>query len=165
MKTYLMLCALCLAVLIAGGATKEKGKEPKILAGQSQTNFGKYEIRPSEDPMVINGQELETYELSYENASKPIQVGFLKTKKCKTFILRNEHFEIEYACEKGVFGVKKISKDYQLIPTTRNEAVLNLSQYYNQRVICQNPTSKEEILGLIACFYPMLIKEEYLASF
>ena len=37
--------------------------------------------------------------------------------------------------------------------------------YYAQRVICQNMKSDDELLGLIACYFPSLVNEEYQASF
>ena len=70
-----------------------------------------------------------------------------------------------YQCQKHVFGVKKIDKKYQTLPSDANNEKLNKVSYYAQRVICQNPKSEDELLGLIACYFPHLINEEYQASF
>jgi len=37
--------------------------------------------------------------------------------------------------------------------------------FFSQRVISANKKSEEELLGLIACYFPVLVNEEYQASF
>jgi hypothetical protein len=72
---------------------------------------------------------------------------------------------MQYSCSKGVFGVKKMEKRFQEIPKDEVDAMLNKVNFYAQRVICQNQKSEDELLGLIACYFPKLINEEYQASF
>ena len=88
----------------------------------------------------------------------------VKEKDCTTFIVRSDEFEIEYTCNKGVFGVKKIESKYQELPKEEMALKLNKVSYYSQRVICQNKKSEDELLGLIACYFPNLINEEYQAG-
>ena len=106
MKTRLILFTICLALLSVGASAKIK--DGKALSGNSLTDFGKYTIVKSDNPMVADGKVLETYELAYENTSNPIRVGVLCEKKCTNFIVRSDEFEVQYMCNKGVFGVKKI---------------------------------------------------------
>ena len=46
-----------------------------------------------------------------------------------------------------------------------NEAVLDKEGYFTQRVISQKPKTEGELLGLIACYFPNLIKDEYQGTF
>lgn len=114
---------------------------------------------------MVGGEVLETYDLTYENTNHPIRIGLLCEKNCTNFIVRSDEFEVQYMCNEGVFGVKKIEKKYQQLPDESNLAKLNKVSYYSQRVICQNPKTQDELLGLIACYFPNLVNEEYQANF
>ncbi|HKI88046.1 MAG TPA: hypothetical protein VKA38_03395 [Draconibacterium sp.] len=163
MKTRIILFTICLALLSVGASAKIK--DGKALTGNSLTDFGKYTIVNSDNPMVADGVVLETYDLTYENTNNPIRIGVLCEKKCTNFIVRSDEFEVQYMCNKGVFGVKKIDKKYQQLPNESNLAKLNKVSYYSQRVICCNPKTQDELLGLIACYFPNLVNEEYQANF
>ncbi len=163
MKAKLFIFTICLAIASLG--TSAKIKDGKALTGNSLTEFGKYTIVKSEVPMVIEDQVLETYELTYERTSEPVQIGLVKEKDCTTFIVRSDEFEVQYSCNKGVFGVQKLDKKYQELPKEEMDAKLNRVSYFAQRVICQNKKSNDELLGLIACYFPSLINEEYQANF
>ena len=163
MKSRLILITLCFAVFSFG--LQAKVKDAKPITGKSLTTFGKYTISPVEFPMVIKGEEVKTYELNYANCNRAIQIGVVPEKNCTNFIMKCDQFEIEYVCKKGVFGVKKMSNAYSDIPKDMNEAVLDRFNYLTQRVISQKPKTENELLGLIACYFPKLIKEEYQQSF
>ncbi|WP_346854097.1 hypothetical protein [uncultured Draconibacterium sp.] len=165
MKTKLVLLSICIAILSMGATAKIK--DGKAMTGNSLTEFGKYTIVNSDVPMVYNDQALKTFELTYENTNNPVTIGLLceDKEKCKTFIVRTDDFEIEYTCKNQVFGVKKIEPRFQELPKEEMEMKLNKVSYYSQRVICQNKKSEDELLGLIACYLPDLVNDEYQASF
>ena len=123
MKTRLLILTVCLAVLSLG--TSAKIKDGKALTGNSLTDFGKYTITNSDVPMVYKNQALKTFDLVYEETNNPIQIALFPEKDCTTFIVRSAEFEIQYTCNKGVFGVKKIEKRFQELPSEANEAKLN----------------------------------------
>ena len=83
------------------------------------------------------------------------------SKKCRNFIVRADNFEIEYVCKNHVFGVRKVNESYRAVDPSVVDARLDNFQYYAQKVISQNPKNEEELLGLIACYLPSLIKEQY----
>jgi hypothetical protein len=163
MKTKLFILTICVALLSLGASAKIK--DGQALSGNSLTEFGKYTIMVSNAPMVINDEVVKTYELMYENTSNPIQVGVVKEEKCRTFIVRTDDFEIQYSCNNGVFGVKKIESRFQTLPKEEMDAKLDRANYFAQRVISTNQKSEDELLGLIACYFPKLVKENYQASF
>ena len=163
MKTKLFILTICVALLSLGASANIK--DGKALTGNSLTDFGKYTVMVSNTPMVIDGEVLKTYELTYENTSNPVQIGVVKDEKCVTYVVRSDEFEVQYNCVNGVFGVKKIESKYRTLPAEELDAKLNRVHYFSQRVICNNKKSEDEILGLIACYFPKLINEEYQASF
>ena len=163
MKTKLFLLAIGVALLTLG--TSAKIKTGSSLTGNSLTEFGNYTITVSETPMVVNNEAVKTFSLAYENTANPVQIGQVKTDECITYIVRSDEFEIQYTCNKGVFGVKKLEAQYQQLPKEEMEAKLDRVNYFAQRVICQNKKSEDELLGLIACYFPKLIKEDHQANF
>lgn len=164
MKAKIFLLSICVLFLSVGASAKVK--DAKALTGNSLTNFGKYTIVQSDAPMVVDNEVIKTFDLTYENTSAPIRIGVLKQKKnCTTFLLRSDEFEIQYSCNNGVFGVKKMDKKYCELPEEATSSKLNKVNYYSQRVICQNPKSQDELLGLIACYFPGLVNEQYQANF
>jgi hypothetical protein len=157
MKTKLALVTI--GLLLASLFAVAIEKEAPVVSGQSLTEFGQYTISFSPEAMKIGDEVLDTYKLVYSELDSPILIGVKKTKKCKNFIVRTEGFEIEYICDKHVFGVKKMNEKYREVNLSMVNERLDNFQYFTQRVITQYPKSEEELLGLIACYFPLLTKE------
>jgi hypothetical protein len=163
MKTKLFILTVCVALFSLGASAKIKTGQ--ALTGNSLTEFGNYSITVADAAMMVNNEEVKTYDLMYDNTSNPVKIGVIKTEDCSKFIVRTDEFEVQYTCNKGVFGVKKIEAQYQQLPKEEIDAKLERFNYFSQRVICQDKKSEDELLGLIACYFPKLIKEDYQASF
>ena len=163
MKTKMILFIICATFFSLGVSAKIK--DGKALSGNSLTEFGKYTIVKSDAPMINGNLAIETYDLMYENTRNPIRIGVLKENDCRTFIVKSDEFEVQYTCRNGVFGVKKIEKRFQELPVEANDSKMNRRNYFAQRVISQNQKPQEELLGLIACYFPALVNEEYQANF
>ncbi len=80
------------------------------------------------------------------------------------FIVHTDNFEVEYVCNKHVFGVKRINKEYQSVTLETINEMMDNEDFHRQRVISQNPKTEEELLGLIACLFPSLIKDDRLSE-
>ena len=152
-------------IVLAVVVTQARIRDGKAITGSSLSEFGNYSIEAAKAPMTVDGQDLKTYELVYENANRAVQIGVLPAKNCTNFILKTDMFEIEYVCRNHVFGVKKISRSYAGISKEINEVVLDKVGYFAQRIITQNPKTEAELLGLIACYFPNLINESYRTKF
>jgi hypothetical protein len=162
MKTKVGTLMIWLLLVSLFATAKEKGTS--LISGQSLTELGQYSIRTSTEAMTVGNEMLKTYELNYTNSDSPVLIGVKKTKKCMNFIVRTDNFEIEYVCNKNVFGVKRIDKENQTVSSAVINEMLDNAEFYSQRVISQYPKSEDELLGLIACYFPSLIKEDHLAE-
>lgn len=162
MKTRIGILMLCL--LLVGLTSTAKTKEATAISGQSLTELGDYQISRSEKALVLGNESLKTYELTYTNSDSPVLIGVQKTKKCMNFIVRTNNFEIQYVCNNHVFGVKRIGKEYQTLPSEEISKLMDNADFYSQRVITQNPKTEAELLGLIACYFPSLLKDQYLSQ-
>jgi hypothetical protein len=163
MKTKMYFFSVCL--LLAAFAAPAEMKGGQVVSGNSLTDFGTYTIVESQTKMVVDNQAVPTYELIYENTSKPLQIGVIKEKKCTSFLVRSGEFEVQYACVKNVFGVKKMDIQYRELPEEEFNSKLSKTDFYAQRVISQKPKTEEELLGLIACYFPNLVDPQYHALF
>lgn len=162
MKTRIEILMLCL--LLVGFTSTAKTKEATMLSGQSLTELGDYQINQSSKNLTIGNEAVKTYELTYSNSDSPVLVGVQKTKKCMNFIVRTNNFEVMYVCDHHVFGVKRINKEYQTIPAAEICKLMDNADFYSQRVITQYPKTEAELLGLIACYFPSLIKDQFLSA-
>lgn len=141
-----LLLALCMTLATAAPQMKE-----------SNTEFGKYNIEASSNCLHVDGQDLETFQLNYSNFEQPIQIGILKTKKCKNFVVRTKDgLEVLYVCKKQCFGVNKMDKDYS---TGKKSSTYKIDRtaYLHQRVITTQEKTDKQLMELIACYLPLLI--------
>jgi len=162
MKTKLFI--LTMGVMLLGLVVSAGTKDTKALTGNSLTDFGKYTITVSDVPMVFDNQTLPTYNLTYENSDETVKIGLVQEEKCVTFIVCTDDFEIAYTCNSGVFGVKRIDSKYQKISKEEMDGKINRSNYLSQRVICTNKKPQDELLGLIACYLPQLMSDNFQAN-
>lgn len=160
MKTKLSILTVGLLLVCLVSTANKKGTS--LLSGQSLTELGQYTIQVSEKALNMGGEDLKTYQLNYSNCDSPVFIGVKKTKKCMNFIVHTTNFEVEYICRKHVFGVRRISGEYQTVNADVINEMMNNAQFYTQRVISQYPKTETELLGLIACYFPTLIKDRYL---
>lgn len=155
MKTVKVL----LMTVLIGSLTSSAFSTTKIK-GNSNTEMGKYLIEEASAPMILKGQELKTYKLAYENLEQEILIGVEELETCKNFHVVIDDMEIIYACEQGVFGVRRLPKKRETKADLK--VAIDKQQYYYQKVITQKPKTEEELLGLIACYYPILVKPGFL---
>lgn len=163
MKTKLGILTMGLLLIsLFTVAAKESGSA--LISGQSLTELGQYSVHISPETLKFGDEALKTYQLTYANSDSPILIGVKKTKKCMNFIVHTDKIEVEYVCNKHVFGVKRIEQAYQTIPTDAINKMIDNADFYTQRVISQNPKTEEELLGLIACYFPSLVQDQYLSQ-
>jgi len=157
MKTLLVFVCLFLGTIASFGNSTPENK----ISGQSMTTLGEYTIQTSEKPMVIEGITFDTYSLVYEHAERPILIGIESGKKCKNFIVKGPGFEIAYVCKKGVFGARYINPVYRQIKEEVNLVVIDERALESQKVISVSQKTEEQLLALLACYLPLVVKEEF----
>jgi len=162
MKTGIGILMMCLLMVVFTSTTN--ATKVTALSGQSLTELGDYHIGQSAKALTVGNETLKTYELTYTNGNSPVLIGVQKTKKCMNFIIRTNNFEVQYVCNNHVFGVKRVSKEFQTLPSEEVSKLMDNADYFRQKVITQVPKTEAELLGLIACYFPALIRDQYLSS-
>ena len=145
------------AVLIIAFSTASFGK--KVIAeGKTFSALGDYKIETIDEPVILNGKELNAFMISYENTGMKVTVAVEKTKKCKKYYVLSDNLSIQYVCNKNYFGVERLSKDLEKEGYTTSNATLNNEQYYHQRVLTPGGNSDTDNSKLIAAYFPFLLK-------
>jgi len=130
----------------------------KTIQGQSNSTLGTYQIKQIA-PVKAGGEELQAYQLSYENSENPITILVDKTSRCSNYIVRSKNLEVRYVCNKHGFGAKLLNAKFQRFSPTVNGYYLNENALQNQGKLSTNQVSREEALGLIAAYFPALAKD------
>jgi hypothetical protein len=130
-----------------------------VAGGKSNTALGDYKIEIADNPVIMNGEELKTYIISYQNSPMEVTVVIKKGKNCKNYIVLSDKLSVQYVCNESYFGVEMLDKSLEKEGYKTAGEFLNRSEYFHQKVIA--PGKREEIdnAHLIASYFPMLIKE------
>jgi len=127
------------------------------LNGNSNTSFGSYEIKEL-PPVSVNGELMRTFELTYEKAQKSVIINLDERANCKDYIVRSKNLEVRYACKKTSFGVQLLSGKQMKYKPEINALFLSQDEFSKQQIISEGALPIASALGLIASYYPGLLK-------
>ncbi len=133
----------------------------ETINGRSNHWLGDYSLTKAETPMQLKGASVDTWVLKYANSDSEIKIGIVEKKKCREYIVKTESFEIQYTCNKNGLGVKRIAPVYASIEENRNYGKIDAVAFEHQHKLSNGMKSKEEAMSLIACYFPILLKDEY----
>ncbi|MGQ8335486.1 hypothetical protein ACUNWD_02980 [Sunxiuqinia sp. A32] len=162
MKTKLILTIAMILLACFSLEAQQSVLEDEVISGASLTDLGDYTIKTAREPISLKGKVLTTYELSYEFANYPVYIGIDPvSEECRNFVVKTQAFTLVYRCENHVFGSCTIASIYNSNGEELDLSIIDKRQKFAQRIITQNIKSEDELLGLIACYFPDLIKESY----
>jgi hypothetical protein len=129
-------------------------------AAETDLAFNDYDI------VKLSGQEMEAgaakaWVLSYDENESPIVISLHETKRCKYYVVRAEHFEIAYVCDKKGFGASHVKSEFSRVPYELTSQVINNSELGRQRILTQNQPTDDKALELIAAYLPDLVNPSY----
>jgi len=153
-----------LAGLVMFALTTASFAKDVVATGKTNTIVGDYRIEVADKPVTINGEELKTFVISYQNSPLQVTVAIKKEKDCKNYIVLSDKLTVQYVCNGDYFGVQKLDKSYSIEGFQNTEAALNRSEYFHQKLIIHGMKEETENTRLIAAYFPMLINSEALAA-
>lgn len=133
--------------------------EKYVATGKTWSLLGDYRIEVAGTPVNIDGKELQTFVITYDNSDSKITVAVDKQKKCNKFIVMSDKLSVQYVCTGTYFGVEKLAKDYTFLGCKTSDDDMNRSAYLSQKVITREAASPLENTKLIACYFPALVKD------
>jgi len=131
-----------------------------VAEGKTWSALGDYRIEAMEQPVLINGKELEGFQISYRNTGLKATVAVEKTSKCKKYYVLSDNLSIQYVFNNNYFGVERLDKQLEKEGYKTVSEKLDNEQYFHQRVITCDKFSDHENTRLIAAYYPFLLKDQ-----
>jgi hypothetical protein len=135
-----------------------------VASGKTHSALGDYKIELADNPVTINGEQLKAYVISYQNSPMEVKVVIRKDKDCKSYIVLSDKLSVQYVCNGDYFGVQKLDKSLATEGFSTSDAALNRTEYFHQKLIV--PGKQDEVIAtqLIAAYFPMLVKDELVAT-
>jgi len=153
MKRFLCFFAIASILSLTGFS-----KGP-VAQGKTHCCLGNYVVDNAVEPISIDGVELETFIVNYENSDLNVKIGIDRSdRKCTRYIVVSEDLEIQYICNGKYFGVKRLDKEFLDDGFSTSDLSLDREEYYHQKVITQTVNSELEHLKLISVYFPKLVK-------
>jgi hypothetical protein len=146
--------------LIGYANSQDKNEFKNIEAvNDSNTPFGKYKVEVNNEPVMLEGEEVTSYKISYEKSPISIIVLVDKEKKCKNYIVVSELLSVMYTCNGKYFGVNWIDEKYKKEGYVTDDKNLDRCTYFHQKVLAQGEQDELFAANLIASYFPELIKK------
>jgi hypothetical protein len=146
------------ALLIIAFGTASFARE-FVASGKSFTALGDYKIEKADKPVIINGEELKTYIISYQNSPMEVTVVIKEGKDCLNYIVLSDKLSVQYVCNDSYFGVEKLDRSLRKEGYTTSDEAINRTEYFRQKVISPGKNGEVFNTQLIASYFPMLIKD------
>ncbi|HUW91594.1 MAG TPA: hypothetical protein VMV74_00400, partial [Bacteroidales bacterium] len=137
-------------------ATLTYGK--KVAEGATNSPLGKYSIELLEKPLMITGEEMKCFLITYENSPMVVKVIVDKEKRCKNYLAISDGLSVMYTCNGEYFGVNKVGKKYITAGYFTDDNALDREDYFHQKLLVWGATNEIDAARLIAAYYPALIK-------
>jgi hypothetical protein len=136
-----------------------------VTGGETHSALGTYKIELANNPVTINGEQLKAYIITYQNSPLKVTVAVQNAKNCKNYIVLSDMLSIKYVCNGEYFGVQKLDKNLNVAGSfATSDDALDRSEYFHQKLIVQGKQTELASTQFIAAYFPMLIKDEMLAS-
>ncbi|MHA7112300.1 hypothetical protein ACRTDU_19405 [Sunxiuqinia elliptica] len=131
-----------------------------VFAGEETAFVDDYKISSKVDfePSKVYQK---SWEITYGESKRPVQVFLKETKKGEEYIIRTNYFEVKYVNSEKGFGARSMRVSELVVPESLNEQVLNQDQLSRQKVITMSQIDRQEALDLIAGFLPELVNDQY----
>jgi hypothetical protein len=151
MKKMLFLALLTIAF---GSATYAR---EFVAEGKTYSALGDYRIEKADNPVIINGESLSAFVISYQNSPMEVTIVIRPGEKCKNYIVLSDKLSVQYVCNENYFGVEKLDKSLVVNGFNPTDEALNRSEYFHQKKLAHGKRGELENTQLIAAFFPMLI--------
>lgn len=152
-----IITSALLIVFISCASFGNLGKR-LIAEGKSFTPNGDFKIEVSDLPLVVNGVELDTYTITYNNSDLKVTIAIEKNRKCSKYITVCDKLAVQYVCNGSYFGVEKLTAQNAVNGLTTSDAAMDRSAYFHQKVLLSGQSDPVNCMKLIGAYFPELLK-------
>lgn len=129
-----------------------------VAEGKSFTAMGDFRIETADQPLVLNGVELNTYTVTYDSGTT-LTIAIEETKNCRRYITISDKLSIQYVCYGTHFGVEKLNREHARSGWKTVESNMDRTAYFHQKVLTPGQQDPITCLKLIGAYFPALINE------
>jgi hypothetical protein len=130
-----------------------------VAEGKTFTAMGNFRIETADKPFVLNGIELNTYVITYDNSKMSLTIAIAKDRKCLRYLTLSDKLSVQYVCNGNYFGVEKLDAKYGKDGLKTSDAGLNRSAYFHQKVLSSGYIESIDCMRLIGAYFPELIND------
>jgi hypothetical protein len=145
---------LALLTIVLGSAANAR---EFVAEGKTYSALGDYKIETADNPVIINGEELKAFIISYQNSPMEVTIVIRKGENCKNYIVLSDKLTVQYVCNENYFGVEKLDKSLKIQGFTATETALDKGAYFHQKKLAHGKRGELENTQLIAAYFPMLL--------
>ncbi len=156
MKKSVLIIGLVLIMAGIANAQAQKTYSKIVAEGATSTPFGNYTIKVCDEPVILSGEKITSYLITYENSPISLEILVDKEKNCKNYVVISEGLSVMYSCNGSYFGVNKINEKYNKEGYSTDETNLDRLNYFHQKIIAQGRMDEVPATTMIACYYPLL---------
>ncbi|WP_339740260.1 hypothetical protein [uncultured Sunxiuqinia sp.] len=131
-----------------------------VFAGGETTFVDDYKISSKENFEPTKAFQ-QSWEITYGESKRPVQVLLKETKKGEEYIIRTNYFEVKYVNSEKGFGARPMNVADMIVPENLNAQVINDQELGRQEVISLSKVDRQKALDLIAGFLPELVNSQY----
>jgi hypothetical protein len=130
-----------------------------IAEGKTYSALGDYRIEIADNPVILNGDVIRSFVISYQNTPLEVKVAIRKEKDCKKYIVLSDKLCIQYVSNANYFGVERLDKSFEKDGYSTSDTFLDRNEYFHQKVLTSGPSSEIDNTRLIASYFPLLLKK------
>lgn len=160
MKTKILSMGLVLLLAGFANALGQRTFSKIVSQGATNTQFGNYVVKISDQPVIVEGEKATAYLITYDKSSVSIEVVVDKEKNCKNYIVISDGLSVMYTCNGVYFGVNRIDDKYGKDGYVTDETNLDKLNYFHQKLIVHGKLEEAPAASIIACYYPLLIAQK-----
>ena len=160
MKAKILTMGLVLLLAGFANALGQRTYSNIVSEGATNTPFGNYVVKVSDQPVIIEGEKATAYLITYDKSPVSIEIVVDKEKNCKNYIVISDGLSVMYTCNGVYFGVNKIDEKYNKEGYVTNETNLDKLNYFHQKLIVHGQMEEVPATRMIACYYPLLTAKQ-----
>ena len=135
MKKVVFVIGIALSLVGFTNAQEQKTSGNKIAEGDTNTPFGKYSVELVKEPLMVDGEQVTRYMITYEKSPLSVIVVVDKEAKCKNYIVVSDGLSVMYKCNGQYFGINRIDEKYKKDGFVTDDKNLDNTKYFYQKII------------------------------
>ena len=98
MKRSIFIIGLVLLMAGVASAQHQRTYSKIVAEGTTYTSFGNYTIKVGDQPVMLEGEKVTCYQVTYDKSPVTIEILVDEEVNCKNYIVTSEGLSVMYSC-------------------------------------------------------------------